>query len=85
MGSTRIRKSEVKQPAFKQYVKKYKGIGTFVENLANAKKARPVTDKYPRISQAIGQAVQAVLLGKEQPKAALDQAAGQVNSILGTP
>jgi multiple sugar transport system substrate-binding protein len=84
-GELPIRKSELKQPGYKRYVKKYKGIGTFVQNLGNAKKARPVTEKYPRISQAIGQAVQAVLLGKAQPKAALDQAAGQVNSILGTP
>ena len=44
-----------------------------------------MTDKYPRISQAIGQAVQAVLLGKAEPKAALDQAAGQVDSILRAP
>jgi multiple sugar transport system substrate-binding protein len=84
-GDLPIRKSEVEQAGYKRYVKKYKGIGTFVQNLANAKKARPVTDKYPRISQAIGQAVVAVLLGKAQPKAALDQAAGQVNSILRTP
>jgi multiple sugar transport system substrate-binding protein len=84
-GELPIRKSELKLPGYKKYVKKYKGIGTFVKNLANAKKARPTTDKYPKISQAIGQAVQAVLLGKAQPKAALDQAAGQVNSILSTP
>jgi multiple sugar transport system substrate-binding protein len=84
-GELPIRKSELKLPGYKRYVKKYKGTGTFVLNLANAKKARPVTDKYPRISQAIGQAVQAVLLGKAQPKAALDQAAGQVDSILRTP
>jgi multiple sugar transport system substrate-binding protein len=84
-GDLPIRKSEVKLPAYKRYVKKYKGIGTFVQNLANAKKARPVTPKYPQISQAIGQAVQSVLLGKAQPKAALDQAAAKVDSILRTP
>jgi len=84
-GDLPIRTSELKSPAYKKYVKKYNGIRTFVTNLANAKKSRPVTDKYPRISQAIGQAVQAVLLGKAQPKAALDQAAGQVDSILATP
>jgi multiple sugar transport system substrate-binding protein len=84
-GDLPIRQSELKQPAYKTYVKKYKGISTFVQNLGNAKKARPVTPKYPQISQAIGQAVQAVLLGKAQPKAALDQAAAQVDSILRTP
>ena len=40
---------------------------------------------YPRISEAIGQAVQSVLLGKAQPQAALDEAAGKVDSILRTP
>jgi multiple sugar transport system substrate-binding protein len=84
-GELPLRKSELKLPAYKRYVKKYKGIGTFVKNLANAKKARPTTDKYPRISQAIGLAVQSVLLGKAQPKAALDQAAARVDSILRTP
>jgi multiple sugar transport system substrate-binding protein len=84
-GDLPIRKSEQQLPAYKRYVKKYKGISTFVNNLANAKKARPVTAKYPQISQAIGQAVQAVLLGKAQPKAALDQAAGKVDSIMRTP
>jgi multiple sugar transport system substrate-binding protein len=84
-GELPLRRSELKQPGYKRYVKKYKGIGTFVKNFANAKKSRPVTDKYPKISQSIGQAVQAVLLGKAQPKDALDQAAGQVNSILSAP
>jgi multiple sugar transport system substrate-binding protein len=66
-------------------VKKYKGIGTFVRNLANAEKSRPTTEKYPRISEAMGLAVQSVLLGKAQPKAALDKAAAKVDAILRTP
>ena len=37
---------------------------------------------YNEISQAMGQAIQAVLLGKAQPQQALDQAATQVNQIL---
>jgi multiple sugar transport system substrate-binding protein len=84
-GDLPLRKSELTQPAYKTFVKKYKGIGTFVANLANAKKARPTTVNYPRISEAIGQAVQSVLLGKAQPQAALDEAAGKVDSILRTP
>ena len=84
-GELPLRKSELKQPGYRKYVKKYKGIGTFVRNLANAKKARPTTEKYPRISEAIGQAVQSVLLGKAKPKSALDKAAARVDSILRTP
>jgi multiple sugar transport system substrate-binding protein len=84
-GDLPLRKSEVEQPAYKTFVKKFKGVGTFVANLANAKKVRPTIVSYPRISEAIGQAVQSVLLGKAQPQAALDQAASRVDSILRTP
>ncbi|MGZ6213787.1 MAG: ABC transporter substrate-binding protein [Candidatus Limnocylindria bacterium] len=81
-GDLPIRASQVKQPAYKAYVKKYKGIATFVQNEQNALKARPVLADYNEISQAMGQAIQAVLLGKAQPKAALDQAAAQVDQVL---
>ena len=53
-----------------------------MNNLSNVTKARPNIPTYPQISQAIGQAVQAVLLGKMQPQQALTQAAQQVNSVL---
>ena len=84
-GQLPLRHSELQQPQYDQYVKKYKGIGTFVANLANARKSRPTMDKYPRISDAVGQAVQAVLLGKAQPQAALDDASQKVNAILRVP
>ena len=84
-GQLPIRASEMKQPSYKAYTKKYTGIKTFVANLLNAKKVRPVDARYPRISEAVGQAVQAVLLGKADPKKALDDAAGKVNSILRRP
>jgi multiple sugar transport system substrate-binding protein len=84
-GELPLRQSELKQPGYKAYTKKYPGIKTFVANLRNAKKVRPVDARYPRISEAVGQAVQAVLLGKADPKKALDDAAGKVNSILRRP
>ena len=84
-GQLPLRRSELQQPQYTQYVKKYKGIGTFVANLANARKSRPTMDKYPRISDAVGQAVQAVLLGKAQPQSALDDASQKVNAILRVP
>ena len=84
-GQLPIRTSEVQQPKYKLYVKRYPGADSFVANLANARKARPVTEKYPRISEAVGQAVQAVLLGKAEPKEALDQAARKVDAILRVP
>jgi len=84
-GDLPIRSSDLKLPGYSKYVAKYEGVSTFVQNLQNAVKVRPVTPLYPKISTAIGQAVQAALLGKAQPKQALDQAAAQVNAILAAP
>ena len=84
-GDLPIRSSVLKLPGYQAYIKKYRGVSTFVANLSNAVHVRPVTPLYPKISAAIGQAVQAVLLGKAQPQQALNQAAAQVNAILAAP
>jgi multiple sugar transport system substrate-binding protein len=81
-GDLPIRASQTQTPDYPKYTAKYPGIDTFVQNEKNAVKARPVIPTYNEISQAMGQAVQAVLLGKAEPKAALDQAAQQVDQIL---
>jgi multiple sugar transport system substrate-binding protein len=81
-GDLPIRASQTDQPAYQEYIKKYPGVETFVENEGNALKARPVIPTYNEISQAMGQAIQAVLLGKADPKEALDQAADQANQVL---
>jgi multiple sugar transport system substrate-binding protein len=54
----------------------------FTANLANVKQARPQLASYPKVSQIIGNMVVSVLLGRSQPKAALSQAAQQVNQVL---
>jgi multiple sugar transport system substrate-binding protein len=84
-GDLPIRASVSRLPAYAQFVKKYPGVATWVENLNNATQARPVLTVYPKISTAIGQAVQSVLLGKAQPQQALQQAAQQVNGVLAAP
>src|SRR6476661_8804717 len=81
-GDLPIRASVTKLPQYQQYVKRYPGVGTFVDNEANALKARPVIPTYNEVSQAMGQAIQAVLLGKAQPQQALDDAAQQVDDTL---
>ncbi len=58
------------------------GAKTFISNLSNVTKARPQVPTYPKISQALGNAIVAVLLGKQSPQAALDQAAQQTNAAL---
>jgi multiple sugar transport system substrate-binding protein len=84
-GDLPVRASVAKLPGYKKYVAKYPGIGVWASNLNNATQARPQSTKYPKISTAIGQAVQSVLLGKADPKQALSQAAQQVNGILAAP
>ena len=81
-GDLPIRASVTELPQYQQYVKRFPGVGTFVANEANALKARPVIPTYNEVSQAMGQAIQAVLLGKAQPQQALDDAAQQVDATL---
>ena len=65
--------------------KKFKGNDVFAANLANVVKARPVLSTYDDISQAMGNAVVAVMLGQNDAKSALDDAANKVNGILAAP
>jgi len=81
-GHLPIRKSETTLPAYQTYLKKYPADEIFVANLENATKARPNIPTYPKISAALGQAVQSVLLGRAQPQQALDAAGQQIDSIL---
>jgi multiple sugar transport system substrate-binding protein len=83
-GDLPIRASQTQLPGYDAYVKKYPGVSVFVQNEANAVKARPVIANYNEVSQAMGQAIQAVLLGKGQPQDELDQAADQVDQTLAT-
>ncbi|MDQ6842089.1 MAG: ABC transporter substrate-binding protein [Actinomycetota bacterium] len=84
-GDLPIRAATTKLPGFKQYLARYPGDRVWVQNLNNALQARPVLASYPKISTAIGQAVQSVLLGKASPQQALSSASQQVNGILAAP
>jgi multiple sugar transport system substrate-binding protein len=84
-GDLPVRASVTKLPEYAQFATRFPGIGTFTDNLANAEKARPTIPTYAKISEAIGQSVVSVLLGKAQPDAALKSAAEQVSSIAGAP
>jgi multiple sugar transport system substrate-binding protein len=81
-GDLPIRASQTQLPQYPAYLKKYNGIAEFVANEKNAVKARPVIANYDEMSAAMGQAIQAVLLGKAQPQQALDNAAQQVDQLL---
>lgn len=84
-GDLPIRNDVQSLPGFKTYLKRYPGVQVWVHNLVNSKQTRPVSTVYPKISTAIGQAVQGVLLGKYQPKQALSQAAQTTDGLLNAP
>lgn len=81
-GHLPTRASVVQLPEFDAFATSFPGIDVFAANLENVKKARPVTALYPQISQALGNAVTSVLLGKATPDAALGDAATQTDTIL---
>jgi len=58
------------------------GSKVFVENLSNVKKVRPTVEQYPAISEALGQAIVSVMLGKDQPADALNAAAKAADEAL---
>jgi len=58
------------------------GTAAFVENLNNVKKVRPQVEQYPAISEALGQAIVSVMLGKDQPAAALNSAVQAADTAL---
>jgi multiple sugar transport system substrate-binding protein len=58
------------------------GSATFVENLSNVKTVRPTVEQYPDISEALGQAIMSVMLGKAQPADALNTAAQAADAAL---
>jgi len=61
---------------------KLPGSSSFVENLNNVKKVRPQVEQYPAISEALGQAIVSVMLGKDQPASALNSAAQAADTAL---
>ena len=84
-GSLPIRPSIMKLPGYQQYLRKYPGIGPMADNLSNAKEAMPTLPQWPRVVNALGTGVASALLGKADPKAALDQAAQKADAILNVP
>jgi multiple sugar transport system substrate-binding protein len=84
-GSLPTKQSITKLPGYQEFLKKYPGIDVITANLINAKQIRPATTKYPRISSYVANAISSVLVGKADPKAALDSAARQSDSILAVP
>jgi len=81
-GHLPIRKSETELPAYQDYLAKYPASEVFVANLDNVTKARPNIPEYPKISMALGQAVQSVLLGRAEPDQAVIAASQAIDAVL---
>ena len=81
-GDLPLRQSETTLPDYSKFLSTYPSDKVFVDNLNNVKHVRPNITSYAQVSTAIGQMVQAVLLGQKQPQAALDAAKTQVESAL---
>ncbi|MER6950194.1 ABC transporter substrate-binding protein [Nonomuraea sp. NPDC000554] len=84
-GSLPIRESITKLPGYQHYLKKYPGIEVVSANLADAKRVRPATTRYPRVSSFMADAIAQTLLGRTDPKTALDQAAAKSDAALAVP
>src|SRR4051794_27992798 len=81
-GDLPLRVSETKLPGYRTFLEKYPAEKVFVNNLNNVKHIRPNLESYSKVSAAVGQMVQSVLLGQAQPDAALKAGAQQVSSAL---
>ncbi|WP_101788726.1 ABC transporter substrate-binding protein [Nonomuraea indica] len=84
-GSLPIRASISELPGYQDYLKKYPGIDVISANLANAKRVRPPTTKYPRVSSFVADAIAKTLLGKADARAALTEAAAKTDAALAVP
>ncbi|MFF4909174.1 ABC transporter substrate-binding protein [Streptomyces sp. NPDC001260] len=68
-------------PAWRHKESSTEGLGVFTKALDTAR-ARPVHAAYPQISQALGQAIVAVLLGQSSPSKALRACTADANAAL---
>lgn len=80
-GSLPLRTSTTNEAEWKKHVQQTAGLETFTEALSYAR-ARPTTTAYPKISQALGNSIVEMLLNRNSPDDALDQAVQQGNEAL---
>jgi multiple sugar transport system substrate-binding protein len=83
-GSLPITKATAELPQWKKHSAETNGLDVFVKAL-DAAKVRPTITAYPQISQHLGEAIVAVLLGKQSPGDAIKQAVDQCNQVLAVP
>ncbi|MFB7496331.1 ABC transporter substrate-binding protein [Streptomyces sp. NPDC056161] len=80
-GSLPLSRGADELPAWRHKESDTEGLGVFTKALDSAR-VRPVHAAYPQVSQALGQAVVAVLLGRSSPAKALRACATDANAAL---
>ncbi|MEU6674881.1 ABC transporter substrate-binding protein [Streptomyces sp. NPDC046925] len=80
-GSLPLSRRSQDRPAWREHAEQMPGLPVFTKALTSAR-VRPVHPAYPRISQSLGQAVVAVLLGRKSPADAVRSCAEEANAAL---
>lgn len=80
-GSLPLSRRTQSLPLWKAKAAKTEGLAVFTKALESAR-VRPAHPAYPQISQALGEAIVAVLLGRSTPAKALRRCADDANAAL---
>ncbi|MFE0106699.1 ABC transporter substrate-binding protein [Streptomyces sp. NPDC059009] len=80
-GSLPLSRGSEDSRAWREHATRTPGLPVFTRALPSAR-VRPVHPAYPRISQALGEAVVSVLLDRSSPRAALRACAEDANAAL---
>jgi multiple sugar transport system substrate-binding protein len=80
-GGLPLSSATARRPDWRQHSARTTGLAVFTDTLDSAR-VRPVHAAYPQISQALGEAIVSVLLGKDTPDRALRRCADRANAAL---
>ena len=80
-GSLPLRKGTAEQPEWIKYQKDVPGLSVFLDGLDGAR-VKPANPSYPKVSEAVGQSLVAVLLKRSSPEDALNSAVQASEAVL---
>lgn len=83
-GSLPLSTTTAALPEWKKHAAGTPGLQMFVDAVGTAR-VRPTVTAYPKVSQLLGQAIVAVLLGRKAPGEALQECVTQANAVLAVP
>ena len=83
-GSLPLTTQAANRPEWRRHSATTVGLDVFTDSLRTAR-VRPVHAAYPQISQALGEAIVSVLLGKDSPAHALRRCADKADAALRIP